>query len=136
MGSMTRSASLTQRRIDGPAVPAPRRARHQGPTGFARGRYDDAERLAHGAFELGRACGVMEAQAHFMGQLYRVRLAQGRLAELVPTFEAIVRGHPEHPAPQITLCGAYAVSRHADAEALSSRTPRSSSRRSRGIATA
>ena len=61
----------------------------------------------------------MEAQAHFMGQLYRVRLAQGRLAELVPTLEAIVRGHPDHPAPQITLCGAYCrLDRRADAEAL------------------
>ena len=83
------------------------------------GRYDEAERLSVDAYELGRAGGLAQAAAHHVGQLYRIRLAQGRLDELVPTFEALVREQPAHPARRIVLCGLYCrLDRREDAEAL------------------
>nr|MDT0656970.1 AAA family ATPase [Micromonospora sp. DSM 115978] len=78
-----------------------------------------AEAAAHAAFELGVATGQPDAFFGFAGQVFHIRRAQNRLAEVAETLERIL---DEHPTLQVFRAGlAYAwceQGREQDARAL------------------
>lgn len=71
---------------------------------------DEAERLAHQAFDLGERIGTQNAAGAFAGQLFSVRREQDRLHELVPALDQAVRQYPELPIFRAGLVAALAAS--------------------------
>jgi tetratricopeptide (TPR) repeat protein len=53
-----------------------------------------AEAASNDALQVGSASGQPDAFAFYAGQLYEIRRAQGRLAEILPTVERIVAENP------------------------------------------
>ncbi|MEV4708495.1 AAA family ATPase [Actinoplanes sp. NPDC049316] len=86
---------------------------------FLDGDLDGAEAAAHAAFELGMASGQPEAFLGYAGQVFQIRRAQDRLAEVA---ESLGRVLEENPGLQVFRAGlAYAwceLGREADARAL------------------
>ena len=60
---------------------------------LALGQLDEAEQLALKALELGQRSGQPDALPVFGAQLANLRFDQGRLGELVPLIDEILRGH-------------------------------------------
>ena len=58
------------------------------------GRLEEAERLAAESFEMRRALGTQDAESVFAAQLFMIRRAQGRVAELLPAVTEAVERHP------------------------------------------
>ena len=71
------------------------------------GRIDEAERATMEAFRLGETIGQLDAGAFLAGQLMMVRWDQGRLGELGPMLEGVVRDFPGLPAFRGALALAY-----------------------------
>ena len=84
---------------------------------FLEARFDDAERLALEAFEVGQAAQQEQAAAlHLGGQLSVLRGMQGHHDELVGGVEAAVEQHAALPAWRCGLASLYAeLDREADA---------------------
>ena len=77
-----------------------------------RGDLDVAEQLAVEALELGRLANLTDSQmiGIFGGLLYQIRMAQGRIGELVPLLQSRVEISPEVPVWRVALAGALADS--------------------------
>jgi DNA-binding SARP family transcriptional activator len=58
------------------------------------GRLEEAERLAWESFEMRRALGTQDAEGVLSAQLFMIRRAQGRLAEVFPAVIDAVARHP------------------------------------------
>lgn len=86
---------------------------------FLDGDLDGAEAAALGAFEIGVATGQPEAFLGYAGQLFQIRRAQDRLADVAESLERVVE---ENPALQVFRAGlAYVrceLGREPDARAL------------------
>jgi DNA-binding SARP family transcriptional activator len=59
------------------------------------GRLEDAERLALSSYELRKELELRDAEAVLAAQLFMIRRAQGRVAELGPAVLSAVEQHPE-----------------------------------------
>ncbi len=72
------------------------------------GEIDRAEATAYDAFAVGQSAGVSEANlmSALGALLYAIRTAQGRIGELVPTLEDLVRTMPGAPVWRVALAGA------------------------------
>jgi hypothetical protein len=83
------------------------------------GDLDRAEQLATEAMELGHSANLTPSQVIgvFGVVLYQIRMAQGRIDELVPLLEERVNGAPDVPVWRVALAGALAESERSD-EAL------------------
>jgi tetratricopeptide (TPR) repeat protein len=71
------------------------------------GRIDEAEKATLDAYRLGEAIGQLDAGAFLAGQIMMVRWDQGRLGELEPMMEGVVRDYPGLPAFRAVLALAY-----------------------------
>ena len=67
---------------------------YQGLWAILEGRFEDAERLANEALELARRFEHGGGPQFHAIQISRVRAEQGRLAEMIPVIEAIVKSSP------------------------------------------
>jgi tetratricopeptide (TPR) repeat protein len=76
------------------------------------GRFAEAERLALEGVELARSADISESSYSGMvgGQLYTIRLSQGRADELVPILEGLVDSQPGAPVWRVALAGALVES--------------------------
>jgi len=95
-------------------------AAHQAMCACVEGRFDEAERLAAVALEVGRHLPGRHptrlryrredrpAEVAYEMQLFVVRLLQGRIGELVPTFEALVAAERSNDGWLIALALLYA----------------------------
>jgi tetratricopeptide (TPR) repeat protein len=81
------------------------------------GEFDRAEQLALEAAELGRLAERSDDQilSALGGVLYQVRMAQGRIDELVPLLEGRVERSPDVPVWRVALAGALTESGRHDA---------------------
>jgi len=80
------------------------------------GRWDEAERQARGAIELGERTGDLPAQAYPYLQIFVARREQGRLAEEEERVKLGVELFPTRPVPRILLALLYCeLGREADA---------------------
>ncbi|MGB2566940.1 AAA family ATPase [Micromonospora citrea] len=86
---------------------------------FLDGDLDGAEAAAHAAFDLGVATGQPEAFFGYTGQIFQIRRAQDRIAEVAEGLEQVLE---ENPALQVFRAGlAYVwcrLGRERDARAL------------------
>jgi class 3 adenylate cyclase/tetratricopeptide (TPR) repeat protein len=71
------------------------------------GDISEADRLATEAFTIGAGAGIPEALGAYAAQLVRVREAQGRLEELLPTIEEVALRPGAVPAYRVVLCMVY-----------------------------
>jgi class 3 adenylate cyclase len=78
------------------------------------GRIDEAERATMEAYRLGETSGQLDAGAFLAGQLIMVRWDQGRLGELEPMLEGVVRDYPGLPAFRGALALAYCETERPD----------------------
>jgi len=67
------------------------------------GRFDEAERVARQALEMGQRLRPADAWQSFSVQLLILRAEQGRLAELEPTVQEFVARYPQLPAWRCAL---------------------------------
>src|SRR5439155_20676273 len=68
------------------------------------GRFDEAEALAHEAFELGSAAGLADAARHLWSQLFWIRYDQGRMAEVLDVFVRGARREGARSHTRALLC--------------------------------
>jgi tetratricopeptide (TPR) repeat protein len=78
------------------------------------GRLDEAERLAGESFEMRRRMETADADSVFAAQLFLIRIAQGRLHELVDAVEQLVDEYPELQAWRCALPLAYLAAGRVD----------------------
>jgi DNA-binding winged helix-turn-helix (wHTH) protein/tetratricopeptide (TPR) repeat protein len=86
---------------------------------FLDGDLDAAEAAANTAFELGVASGQPEAFLGYAGQLFQIRRAQGRLAEVAEALEQVLQENPQLQVIRAGLAYAWCVlGREAQARTL------------------
>jgi DNA-binding winged helix-turn-helix (wHTH) protein len=74
---------------------------------FIAGRLDEAEQLCADAFELGKATGQPDAEYLYQLQLWGIREAQGRLAEVEPFATSLMTTDAKIPAIRALLTDFY-----------------------------
>ncbi|MFI7435534.1 AAA family ATPase [Micromonospora haikouensis] len=86
---------------------------------FLDGDLDGAEAAAHAAFELGVSTGQPEAFFGYAGQVFQIRRAQGRVAEVADTFEQVLEQNPTLQVFRAGLAHVWCeLGRESDARAL------------------
>ncbi|WP_165965972.1 AAA family ATPase [Actinomadura sp. 7K534] len=89
---------------------------------FLDGDLDGAEAAAHAAFEIGAATGQPEAFFGYAGQVFQIRRAQDRLAEVAEAIEQILEENPELQVFRAGLAHVWCeLGRESDARALTGR---------------
>jgi tetratricopeptide (TPR) repeat protein len=69
-----------------------------------RGRFVDAEALAHEAFELGSVAGLADATRTLWSQLFWIRYQQGRMAEVLDVFQRASRRPEARSHTRVAVC--------------------------------